>query len=76
MFNLHDFIMRGIRGMVNAVPEYKIIETAAGWLDKGVLTETDLAEIDALLTPTVEQGTYIGDAVTETTASAMEEEEG
>lgn len=51
MFNLRKFIMKGIREMVGKEPDYKVIETAAGWLDKGVLVESDLAEVDKLLTP-------------------------
>ena len=51
MFSLREFIMKGIRGMIGKEPEYKVIETAAGWLDKGVLTEGDLAALDELLTP-------------------------
>ena len=50
MFSLKDFIMKGIRGMIGQEPDYKVIEIASGWLDKGVLTENDLADIDALLT--------------------------
>lgn len=50
MFSLREFIMRGIRGMVGKEPDYKVIEVAAGWLDKGVLAESDLAELDELLT--------------------------
>lgn len=50
MFSLKDFIMKGIRGMVGQEPDYKVIEIASGWLDKGVLTESDLADIDELLT--------------------------
>lgn len=50
MFSLKDFIMKGIRGMVGQEPDYKVIEIASGWLDKGVLTESDLADIDGLLT--------------------------
>lgn len=76
MFNLRDFIMKGIRGMIGRVPEYKVIETAVGWMDKGVLTEADLAEVDALLTPTEENAAEDIDPVTEGEDTAMEGEEG
>ena len=66
MFNLRDFIMKGIRGMIGKEPEYKVIETAAGWLDKGVLTESDLAEVDELLTPTEDETIPADDIVDET----------
>lgn len=51
MFDLREFILRGLRGSVGFEPEYKIIKSAAGWLDKGVLTESDLAELDSLMNP-------------------------
>ena len=49
MFNLREFIKKGILGMIGNEPDYKVIEYAAGWYDKSVLTSDDLAEIDALI---------------------------
>lgn len=51
---LRTFVMKTIRGMVGNVPEYQVRLYAAGWMEKGVLTETDLAEIETLLTPVEE----------------------
>ena len=48
MFDLRAFILRGLKQSVGIEAEYKIIERAAGWLDKGVLTESDLQELEAL----------------------------
>lgn len=48
MFNLRDFILRGLKQAIGNEPEYKIIQLAAGWLDKGVLTESDLQELESL----------------------------
>ena len=45
MFNLREFILKGLKQAVGHEAEYKIRDVAAGWLDKGVLTESDLAEI-------------------------------
>lgn len=67
MFNLREFVMRCIKGMAGKEPEYKVMEYALGWLDKGVLTETDLEEINGLLAP-VES--------TDTTDEQTEEAEG
>lgn len=53
---LRTFVMKTIRGMVGNVPEYQVRLYAAGWMEKGVLTETDLAEIETLLTPAEETG--------------------
>ena len=48
-FSLHDFIMAGLRDAVGQLPDYKVIMNATGWYEKNVLTETDLAELQALL---------------------------
>ena len=45
MFNLKDFIKEGLIKAVGNMADYQIILNAAGWFDKGVLEETDLAEI-------------------------------
>ena len=45
MFNLKDFIKKGLLDAVGRMADYQVILNAAGWLEKGVLTEEDLAEI-------------------------------
>lgn len=45
-FNLHDFVMKTILGMVGKEPEYKVREYALGWYQKSVLTDEDMAIID------------------------------
>ena len=45
MFSLKEFVKSGFIKAVGKEPEYKIRLNAAGWLEKGVLDETDLAEI-------------------------------
>lgn len=45
MFKLNDFIKRGFLNAVGYMADYQIILNAAGWLEKGVLTEDDLEEI-------------------------------
>lgn len=49
MFNLRDFIKKGFIDAVGNMADYQIILNAAGWFDKGVLTEADLAEIQAAI---------------------------
>lgn len=71
MFSLREFIMKGIKGMVGKEPDYKVIEAAAGWLDKGVLTESDLEKVDMMLTP---MEIIVETADTEQTDPAAEEE--
>ena len=44
---LRNFIMTGIRNMIERdVPLYQVYKYAAGWYDKGILTEGDLREIE------------------------------
>ena len=47
MFNLASFIKNGFISAVGRMADYQIILNAAGWFEKGVLTEADLAEIQA-----------------------------
>lgn len=48
MFNLREFVLKGLKQAVGHEAEYKIRDVAAGWLDKGVLQEADLAELDSM----------------------------
>ena len=45
MFKLKEFIKSGFIKAVGKMADYQIILNAAGWLEKGVLSEADLAEI-------------------------------
>lgn len=45
MFSLSEFIKKGLFDAVGKMADYKIILNAAGWLEKGVLEENDLMEI-------------------------------
>ena len=49
MFNLRNFIKQGLLDAIGKWADYKIILNAAGWHDKGVLEEEDLAEIQSAL---------------------------
>lgn len=49
MFNLRNFIKSGLIKAAGSMADYQIILNAAGWLEKGVLTEDDLAEIDVAI---------------------------
>lgn len=48
-FSLHDFIMTGLRDAVGKLSDYQVVLNALGWLEKGVLTEADLAELQELI---------------------------
>lgn len=53
---LRNFIMTGIRNMIERdVPLYQVYKYAAGWYDKGILTEDDLREIEEKYAEKAEQ---------------------
>ena len=45
MFSLKEFLKDGFLKAVGKMADYQIILNAAGWFDKGVFDENDLAEI-------------------------------
>ena len=45
-FNIRNFIMKTIKGMKGAYPDFQMREYALNWYEKGKLTEDDLAEIE------------------------------
>lgn len=49
MFRLRDFVKSGLLKAVGNMADYQVILNAAGWLEKGVLTEDDLAEIQTAM---------------------------
>ena len=46
MFNLKDFIKKGLMSAIGRMADYQVILNATGWYEKGVLDAADLAEID------------------------------
>ena len=44
---MHDFILKTVLGMAEKEPEYKVREYALGWYQKGLLTQEDLAAVEA-----------------------------
>ena len=49
MFILKEFIKKGLRDAVGKLADYQVILNAVGWLEKGVLSEDDLAEIQNVI---------------------------
>lgn len=49
MFSLKNFIKKGLLNAVGKMADYQVILNSAGWLEKGVLTEDDLAEIQTVI---------------------------
>ena len=48
-FSLKEFIKKGLIGAIGKMADYKVILNAVGWHEKGVLEETDLAEIQNVI---------------------------
>ncbi len=56
MFSLRDFVKKGFLDAVGKMADYQIILNAAGWHEKGVLTEDDLSEINQAMENYVPEG--------------------
>ena len=48
-FTLKNYIKRGLIAAVGKLADYQIILNSVGWMEKGVLTEDDLMEIQAAI---------------------------
>ena len=48
-FNMRYFVKKGLLDAVGKMADYQVILNAAGWHEKGVLDEEDLAEIQTLI---------------------------
>ena len=49
MFSLRNFIRTGLFHAIGNMADYQLILNAAGWHEKGVLTEDDLIELQAAI---------------------------
>ena len=49
MFNYRNFLMTGFRSAVGHMADYQLILNANGYYEKGVLTEDDLSELQAMI---------------------------
>lgn len=49
VFNITDFIMKTLIGMVGKYPDFQVREYALNWHGKGKLTEDNLSAIDTII---------------------------
>lgn len=49
MFSFRHFVKDGLCKAVGAMADYQIVLNAAGWFEKNVLLESDLAHIEAAI---------------------------
>lgn len=66
MFSLKEFIKKGLLSAIGKMADYQVILNAAGWLEKGVLDEADLMEIQTAIeaqyiTDDIEDSIIIGE---------------
>ena len=48
-FTLKNYIKRGLIAAVGKMADYQIILNSVGWMEKGVLSEEDLADIQVAI---------------------------
>ena len=48
-FTLKSYIKRGLIAAIGKMADYQIILNSAGWMEKGVLGETDLMDIQTAI---------------------------
>ena len=69
MFNYRNFLMTGFRSAVGHMADYQVILNANGYYEKGVLTEDDLSELQAMIeeknAATIEESLEVTENVSE-----------
>ena len=69
MFNYRNFLMTGFRSAVGHMADYQVILNANGYYEKGVLTEDDLSELQAMIeeknAATIEESSEVIENVSE-----------
>ena len=65
-FTLKNYIKRGLIAAVGKMADYQIILNSVGWMEKGVLTEEDLADIQAAIDAQYPQTDEPADGLEET----------
>ena len=65
-FTLKNYIKRGLITAVGKMADYQIILNSVGWMEKGVLSEDDLADIQAAIDAQYPQTDEPADGLEET----------
>ena len=68
LFNISDFIMKTLKGMIGNYPDFQVREYALNWYEKGKITEENLSEIETLV-----EAQYIEPVTTEDETEYVEE---
>lgn len=70
MFSLKEFVKKGLLDAVGKMADYQVILNSVGWMEKGVLDESDLAEINTKI-----DAQYVVEETEEVTEEITEEVE-
>ena len=65
-FTLKNYIKRGLIAAIGKMADYQIILNSVGWMEKGVLSEEDLADIQAAIDAQYPQTDEPADGLEET----------
>lgn len=65
-FTLKNYIKRGLIAAVGKMADYQIILNSVGWMEKGVLSEEDLADIQAAIDAQYPQTDELAEGLEET----------
>ena len=65
-FTLKNYIKRGLIAAIGKMADYQIILNSVGWMEKGVLTEDDLMEIQAAIDAQYQQMDETAEGLEET----------
>lgn len=66
-FSFRDCLKNALVQAVGSKPDFEIILAAAKWVEKGVLVEADVEEIQAAIDEQYSQAEELTDSVTEST---------
>jgi hypothetical protein len=75
MFSMHNFVKKTVIGMIGREPEYKVRQFVLSWLEKDVLSQDDLAAIDAAYPEPESADEYESDSEPEQVTIEVVEEE-
>jgi hypothetical protein len=68
MFDLRDFVMSTLLGMVGREPDYKVRQYALSWYDKAQLTGEDMDALETALQTAAEEAQRAEEAPNESEA--------
>lgn len=75
MFNLREFVKKGLLKAIGIQSDYWVMLTSANWFSKGVLLEEDMIEIQSAIDEKNKPQEEIVEDIEETTEETIEDEQ-